>query len=259
MRERADWARGRRRSLRFAIGGIAAIGIAALSLGLAIAQSQINPALEAYVAGLDAIRQGRYQAAVDALTRATQSGSDPSFLLARGVALCLDEKLAQAIDDLNRAKNGGLRGREADLWVYSAQMMSSGSRAGRCPAGGPGETWFGWRPRSRHPGPRRLSRPTTHRSSTTKWPPRIQGHHAGGARGDAPGGAWFANRAGTRPDLAPAHLASRADALRPARVSGRAAGAGVRAPALSGERRSPLLLGTSPGSPSAGPRPPDVN
>ena len=206
MRERADWARGRRRSLRFAIGGIAAIGIAALSLGLAIAQSQINPALEAYVAGLDAIRQGRYQAAVDALTRATQSGSDPSFLLARGVALCLDEKLAQAIDDLSRAKNAGLRGREADLWIYSAQMMSS-AHGRPLPGGRPGETWFGGVPGHVIQG--RDDYPTDYASFVyyEMATPYSKGVTPAVREAMRQAGAWFANRAGTRPDLAPAHLA----------------------------------------------------
>jgi hypothetical protein len=123
------------------------LGSLVLCCGLLAAQPQINPALEAYVAGLDALRQARYSAAAEAFTRASQSGNDPAFWLARGVANCLDEKLAPAIEDFNRAKNGGLRGREADLWAYAAQMMSTGPGQGRAlPGGRPGETWFGGAP-----------------------------------------------------------------------------------------------------------------
>ena len=158
------------------------------------------------MAGLDAIRQGRYPAAVDALTRATQTGTDPAFWLARGVAQCLDEKWPQAIEDLNRAKNSGLRGREADLWVYAAQMMSSGQ--GRAlPGGRSGETWFAGVPGHVIQG--RDDYPTDYASFVyyEMATPYAKGVTPAVREAMRQAGAWFANRAGTRPDLAAAHLA----------------------------------------------------
>jgi Flp pilus assembly protein TadD len=92
----------------------------------ALAQGEPSPALRAYVQGLDAIRQGRYAEAVTALGQAIQAAPDPAFILARGVAQCLGEQPGAAIADLELAKRSGLKGREADLWIYSGQMMSNG-------------------------------------------------------------------------------------------------------------------------------------
>jgi len=106
----------------------------------AAAQGEASPALRAYVQGLDAIRQGRYPEAVTALTQAMQAAADPAFVLARGVAQCLGEQPGPAIADFELAKRSGLKGREADLWIYTAQMMSNGvslSRQGRGQGEGP--------------------------------------------------------------------------------------------------------------------------
>ena len=44
----------------------------------------------------------------------------------------------EAIADFARAKRSGLRGREADLWTYTAQMMSGGRERSDLDNKGPG-------------------------------------------------------------------------------------------------------------------------
>ena len=124
------------------------IGLALLAWPAgALAQGEPSPALRAYVQGLDAIRQGRYAEAVTALGQAMQAAPDPAFILARGVAQCLAEQPGAAIADLELAKRSGLKGREADLWTYTAQMMSNGQQRSSLDNKGPGgRGWFGGAP-----------------------------------------------------------------------------------------------------------------
>ena len=83
------------------------------------------PALAEYLAGLDGLSQGQFNAAASAFSRALEiAGDDPTFVLARGVALTLGEQFPPALRDLDRAKRLGLRGREAELWTYAAEAMS---------------------------------------------------------------------------------------------------------------------------------------
>lgn len=90
-----------------------------------VAQTGSNPALVAYLDGLDAIAQGRWLDAVSAVSRALETaGDDPGIVLARGVANTLAEQFPQALKDLERAKRLGLKGREATLWTYAAEAMS---------------------------------------------------------------------------------------------------------------------------------------
>ena len=84
-----------------------------------------SPAYTAYLEGLDALNQGKYNDATAAFSRALEiSGDDPTFVLARGVSETLAEQFPQALTDLARAKRLGLRGREAELWTYAAEAMS---------------------------------------------------------------------------------------------------------------------------------------
>jgi tetratricopeptide (TPR) repeat protein len=161
-----------------------------------------------YVRGLDTIRQGRYPAAVEALTQAMQASPDPSFVLARGVAECLGGRLREAIADFAQAKRVGLKGREADLWTYAAQMMSRGQERSSLDHRGPGnQPWFGGAPGHIIQG--RDDYPTDYASfvyyeMATPYGKLGPTPEVRGAVRQA--GAWFANRAATRADLAPAHL-----------------------------------------------------
>ena len=90
-----------------------------------VAQTGSNPALVAYLDGLDALTQGRWLDAVSAVSRALENaGDEPGIVLARGVANTLAEQFPQALKDLERAKRLGLKGREATLWTYAAEAMS---------------------------------------------------------------------------------------------------------------------------------------
>src|SRR5580704_2366642 len=83
----------------------------------------VPPALEAYLAGLDALRQGQYADAATALTRAIGTQQDPAFFLARGVALCLGGKPQDAVADLQRAEQARELGREPELWIYITETI----------------------------------------------------------------------------------------------------------------------------------------
>jgi Flp pilus assembly protein TadD len=86
-----------------------------------VAQTGSNPALVAYLDGLDALTQGHWIDAVSAVSRALENaGDEPGIVLARGVANTLAEQFPQALKDLERAKRLGLKGREATLWTYAA-------------------------------------------------------------------------------------------------------------------------------------------
>ncbi|HEY7039304.1 MAG TPA: tetratricopeptide repeat protein [Methylomirabilota bacterium] len=172
------------------------------------AQGEVSPALRAYVQGLDHIRQGRYADAVAPLGQAAQLVADPMFVLAHGVALCLGERFGEAIADFERAKRGGLKGREADLWTYAAQMMSNGrERSGLDNKGPGGRGWFGGAPGHVIQG--RDDYPTDYASFVyyEMATPYAQGVTPAVREAMRQAGAWFANRAATRADLAPAHLA----------------------------------------------------
>lgn len=174
----------------------------------AAGQGAPSPALASYVQGLDALRQGRYEEAIAALGRAVQAGPDPSFLLARGVAHCLGEKPREAIADFEQAKRAGLRSREPDLWTYSAQMMSGGrERSALDNKGRGGQGWFGGAPGHVIQG--RDDYPTDYASFVyyEMATPYAKGVTPAVRQAMRQAGAWFANRAATRADLAPVHLA----------------------------------------------------
>jgi tetratricopeptide (TPR) repeat protein len=167
-----------------------------------------GPALSSYVQGLDALRQGHYDEAVVALGRAMQGAPHPSFILARGVAHCLGEKPREAIADLEQAKRAGLRSREADLWIYTAQMMSQGrERSGLDHKGPGGKGWFGGAPGHVIQG--RDDYPTDYASFVyyEMATPYARGVTSAVREAMRQAGAWFANRAATRAELAPVHLA----------------------------------------------------
>ncbi len=78
-----------------------------------------------YAEGLDALNEGRWPDAVSAFSRALeQSGDDPDIVLARGVANTLAEDFPRAQRDLDRAQRLGLKGREAQLWLWASEAMS---------------------------------------------------------------------------------------------------------------------------------------
>jgi|HubBroStandDraft_6_1064221.scaffolds.fasta_scaffold26177_2 tetratricopeptide (TPR) repeat protein len=204
-------------------GGVVVVVLAALGALLLrppglLAQGDIAPALRSYVQGLDLLRQGRYPEAVPALGQAMQAGADPAFILARGVALCLGEHPREAIADFEQAKRSGLRSREADLWTYAAQAMSAGRErssldnkgpGGQGPGGqGPGgQGWFGGAPGYIIQG--RDDYPTDYASFIyyEMATPYAKGVTPAVRDAMRQAGAWFANRAAARADLAPAHLA----------------------------------------------------
>lgn len=178
----------------------------------AAAQGEPSPAQRAYVQGLDAIRQGRYPEAVTALTQAMQAAPDPAFVLARGVAQCLGGQLGPAIADFELAKRSGLKGREADLWTYTAQMMSNGQQRSSLDNKGPGgRGWFGGAPGHIIQG--RDDYPTDYASFVyyEMATPYAKGVTPAVREAVRQAGAWFANRAATRADLVPAHLARARD------------------------------------------------
>ncbi|MCW5798407.1 MAG: tetratricopeptide repeat protein [Nitrospira sp.] len=84
-----------------------------------------SKSLPPYLEGLDALNEGRWPDAVSAFSRALdQAGDDPDIVLARGVAQTLAEDFPRAQKDLNRAQRLGLKGREAQLWLYATEAMS---------------------------------------------------------------------------------------------------------------------------------------
>jgi Flp pilus assembly protein TadD len=77
----------------------------ALASSSAAAPPPLTPALAAYLAGLDALTQGKFNDAAAAFSRALETaGDDPTFVPARGVALTLGEQFPQALRDLERAR-----------------------------------------------------------------------------------------------------------------------------------------------------------
>ena len=90
-------------------------------LGLALPASGVAP----YAEGLDALNEGRWPDALSAFSRALdQAGDDPDIVLARGVANTLAENFPRAQKDLDRAQRLGLKGREAQLWLWATEAMS---------------------------------------------------------------------------------------------------------------------------------------
>ncbi len=84
-----------------------------------------SKALTPYVEGLDALNESRWPDAVSAFSRALDlSGDDPDIVLARGVAHTLAEDFPRAQKDLVRAQRLGLKGREAQLWIWVTEAMS---------------------------------------------------------------------------------------------------------------------------------------
>jgi tetratricopeptide (TPR) repeat protein len=176
----------------------------------------VSPALEAYLAGLDSIRQGQYADAATALTRAIGTQQDPAFYLARGVALCLGGKPQDAIADLQRAKQGRELGREPELWIYITETIyafaTPDHRFGgpRAPATSavsmPGNMMQGGDDYSTEYASfvfQEMARPVQiARERRTPAPSAADFN-----RMKLQAGAYFANRAATRKDLAEAHLA----------------------------------------------------
>lgn len=84
-----------------------------------------SKALSPYVQGLDALNEGRWLNAATAFSRALDvSGDDPDIVLARGVAYTLAEDFPRAQKDFERASRLGLKGREAQLWIWATEAMS---------------------------------------------------------------------------------------------------------------------------------------
>jgi Tfp pilus assembly protein PilF len=180
--------------------------------GGAHAQAPPSTSLTGYLLGLDALRQGRHAEATAALTQAMPGSTDPSFWLARGVAYTLGEKFREGIEDFARARSMGLKGREPDLWTYTAQMMSGGrERSGLDNRGRGGQAWFGGAPGHIIQG--RDDYPTDYASFVyyEMATPYSRGVTPAVREAMRQAGAWFANRAATRPDLAPVHLARARD------------------------------------------------
>ena len=176
----------------------------------------VSPALEAYLTGLDALRQGQYADAAANLGRAIGAQQDPAFFLARGVALCLGGKPQDALADLERAKQGRELGREPELWIYITETIY-GFATPDHRFGGP-----------RAPATSAVSMPGNMMQAGKDYPTDyasfvfqemarpVQSARERGNAGPNPAdfarlklqaGAWFANRAATRQDLAEAHLA----------------------------------------------------
>jgi len=184
------------------------------------APAPVSPALADYLAGLDALAEARWADAVGALTRVRQaSGSDPAFALALGVAHALSEQFPQALAELQGARRLGLKGREAELWIYAVETMSGTATPEHAP---PGPRSLQGQPGARaavsipgHMIQGREDYPTDYASfvyyqmATPYGRARAAGatQAAGLRQAMAEAGRWFANRARTRPDLVPAHLA----------------------------------------------------
>ncbi len=193
----------------------------------------VSPALTAYLEGLDALHDGRAADAVSAFSRALEtSGDDPTFVLARGVAETLALQFPRALDDLERARKLGLRGREAELWTYVAEAMSGQVGPEHTLGGGP-RSLRGQRAElvsiPGHMAQGRDDYPTDYATYViydlampyqTARLPADQGGAGDPSPAQRPAlaaamrraGAWFASLKSNRADLAPAHLA-RARAL----------------------------------------------
>jgi Tfp pilus assembly protein PilF len=179
----------------------------------------VSPALENYLTGLDALRQGRYPEATASLAKAIAIQADPAFFMARGVSECLGGQAQEAIADLQRAKQGNTLGREPELWIYITETLNAfvlpEHRIGgpRAPTTGPGADVS--MPGNMIQGGNDY--PTDYASFVFQEMARpvanarvrnIPGPSAAEeAKLKLQAGAWFANRAATRKDLAEAHLA----------------------------------------------------
>ncbi len=90
--------------------------------------------LAAYLDGLESLRTGRFAAAGRSLDAALGvAGSDPRFILARGVAATLDGDFADGARYFERYERLGGPGREATLWRHAALGMGGNA----FPGGGP--------------------------------------------------------------------------------------------------------------------------
>lgn len=186
-------------------------------LGAGLAPAAIPPALDAYLTGLDAIRQGQYGEAVANLNKAISSQQDASFYLARGVAQCLGGCPQDAIADLQRAQqNRQQLGREPELWIYTTETIygfaTPEHRFGgpRAPATAavsmPGNMMQGARDYPTDYASfiyQEMARPIQIARERGTPAPAQQDFN----RAKLEAGAWFANRAAVRRDLAEAHLA----------------------------------------------------
>ncbi len=187
-----------------------------LILGAGLMPAAVSPALEAYLAGLDAIRQGQYGQAAASLNQAISLGQDPAFFLARGVALCLGGRPQDALADLQRAQQSRQLGREPELWIYTTETIygfaTPDHRIGgpRAPATSsvsmPGNMMQGGRDYSTDYASyvyQEMARPIQIARERRTAPPSAADFN----RAKLEAGAWFANRAAVRRDLAEAHLA----------------------------------------------------
>ncbi|MEO8126148.1 MAG: tetratricopeptide repeat protein [Bryobacteraceae bacterium] len=172
----------------------------------------VPPGLEKYLAGIDAIRQGRYADADASLTAAIGIQPDASFYLARGVARCLNDQPREALDDLQRAKQT-LRSREPELWMHATEALSGVIVSAHAFSGGGGPLNYMGIPGHMIQGG--ADYPTDYASfvyyemaapslRARERGERVSAEETLEAKKQA--GAWFANRAAARSDLAPAHL-----------------------------------------------------
>lgn len=85
-----------------------------------------DPAALAYVEGLEALRDGRFDDAVAAFTRAVDADSESvGYRIARGVTHLFAERPEAAIPDLDRAMHLSGQSREARLWRAAADRMQA--------------------------------------------------------------------------------------------------------------------------------------
>jgi tetratricopeptide (TPR) repeat protein len=181
----------------------------------------VKPEFIAYLDGLDRLFQGAWSDAVTAFSKALDaSGDDATIVLARGVAETLAEQFQPALSDLRRARTLGLKGREAELWIYSAEAMSGIVGPEHALGGGqeslvsiPGHIAQGGQDYTSEYGSyiaydlanayQRLRLPPDRGGAGT--PDAVKSPAMRAAMTKA--GQWFANRWMRRADLAPAHLA----------------------------------------------------
>ncbi len=178
---------------------------AMLAFALSSAAAPPAPQIEAYLSGLDALRDGRYSDAEAHLTQAIAQQTAPEFLLARGVARTLAQtNIGLAFDDLSRAKTAMPSTREPELWIYAAESISGrNSPAHRTPFHGmPGHMAQGGADYSGDYATLvyyEMASPFwMRRQDPTKPPPDPAKLREAGA--------WFANRAAARADFATIHI-----------------------------------------------------
>jgi tetratricopeptide (TPR) repeat protein len=192
----------------------ACLGVTAWAVGIDAAPESAPPMT--YVEGLDALSAGRWTEATRLFEAATRDmPNDARPLLARGVAMALNGRFAEAVPAFTQAKNSGYRGREPDLWKYIVGRMASRPfDAGHGVSG----------PRSTRSEPVFTGVPGHMLQGDTDYPTdyasflyyhmatRYGETAARGGSVEAPdirqalieGARWFANRARTAPDLGPA-------------------------------------------------------